>query len=335
MRAVSRYRPQRLPAAALLALMLLVWLPPTATAQTCQVTNTPTLDFGTVSATANTDAQTTVVVTCQGTTPFTNSQVTACVFIDEGFPPGVAPRYMSNDAGALMRYDLYSNPARTQLLGPTGGSQWIHGLSFQISGTNPQSITFNIYGRVPAGQALPAAYLYEGVPGPSTLRYSNAPFLLPAPTAENCRDGVFPLLGSAGQSQFFFGPVQARVADNCVINLASDLDFGTVSQLAGTIDQSAEIQMRCATDTAWSMTLDNGQNASNGQRRMAFNGNYIAYELYRDPARLIRWGDTRATGANDIGDNNDLALIVHGRVPAQPTPPAGSYQDTITVTLTY
>lgn len=318
----------------LLLLLVLAWLPFSASAQSCQVIRSPNIDFGEIQGTATTDVVATVVVSCQGLAPFGN-QMTACIFPGEGIPSGVAPRRMTNDAGAMMNYDLYANPAQTQLLGPLGGSQPVYAISVQAGALSPQQVSFNIYARVPGGQVLPAAYLYEGNPGPSILRYSYGPPLLTPPTAANCRDGTFPLLGGAGQSQFFFGTVSAQVANACQISIATDLDFGSAARLDAPRDQTSLIRMRCATDTAWTMTLSNGSNPANGQRRMASNGNFLPYELYLDPALLIRWGDSEATGASDVGENADVSFPVYGRVFPQPAPIPGAYSDTITVTLTY
>ena len=305
-----------------------------ALAQTCQVSNTPTLDFGTASPTANTDAQTTVTLSCQGPPTF-SAQITACIFIDLGSPGGMAPRRMSNDAGALMNYDLYSNPARTQLLGPFGGGYPIYAINFPIATAAQLQISFTIYGRIPRAQALPAAYVYTALPGASVVRYSYGSQLLPAPSAENCRDGTGPLFGGAGLSNFTFGTVQARAADTCVLDMASDLDFGSTSHLNSPLDQVSEIRMRCATETPWSITLDDGINPDNGQRRMASNGSYITYELYKDPMLSMPWGNTRETGTSEEGVNLDVALPVYGRVFPQAMPLPGNYSDTVTVTLTY
>lgn len=327
--------PRKLRIATLHILLLaLAGLPFFAWAQSCQVIRSPNIDFGEIRGTATTDTAATVVVSCQGLAPFGN-QITACIFPGEGVPGGVAPRRMTNDAGALMNYDLYANPAQTQLLGAFGGSQPVYAISIQAGALGPQQIPFNIYARVPGGQTLPAAYRYEGNPGTSILRYSYGPPLLAPPTAENCRDGTFPLLGGAGQSQFLFGTVSAQVPSACLITIATDLDFGSASRLDAPRDQSSLIRLRCATGTAWTMTLSNGNNPANGQRRMASNGNFLPYELYLDPALLIPWGDSEATGASDVGENEDVAFPVYGRVFPQPAPIPGSYSDTITVTLTY
>ena len=307
---------------------------PSASAQSCQVSNTPTLDFGTSSPTANTDAQTTVTLSCQGPPTF-SAQITACVFIDLGSPGGMAPRKMSNDAGALMNYDLYSNAARTQLIGPFGSGYPIYAINFPIATAAQLQINFTIYGRIPRAQALPAAYVYTALPGASMVRYSYGSQLLPAPSPENCRDGTSLPFGGVGTSNFTFGTVQARAANTCVLDMASDLDFGSTSRLDTPINEISELRMRCATDTPWSITLDNGANSDNGQRRMASNGNYIPYELYRDPVLNIPWGNTQDTGISEEGVNLDVAIPVYGRVFQQAAPAPGNYSDTITVTLTY
>ncbi|WP_312366661.1 spore coat U domain-containing protein [Stenotrophomonas sp.] len=318
-----------------LLLVLLLWSSLPATAQqSCRVLSSTPLDFGTVSSAGDSTASATLTVSCQGL-PGVPVQVTVCAFIDEGTPPGIAPRRLDNGVNAFMNYDLYANAARNQLIGSLSSGHPIFYSNLSIPLTGTAQINLTAYGRIPPGQNLPAAYLYEGFPGPGQLRYSFAAPFGGAPSPENCRDGVAPVFGSAGQSTFLFGPVQARATANCVLNLASDLDFGTVTRLDSTREASSTIQLRCATDTDWSVTLSNGLNALNGQRRMVSNGNYLPYELYRDPALLIPWGDTLPTAAADTGDNEDMSLTVYGQVFAQPEAVPGRYSDTITVTLTY
>ena len=319
-----------------LLIALLLWLPLLAEAQqSCRVVSSTLMDFGTVSTAGNTDASANLSISCQGL-PGVPVQVTVCIFVEEGFPSGMAPRRMGNNAGAFMAYDLYANAARTQLLGPFGRNYDIFYtfLSLPIIGSAQYSLS--VYGRVPPGQNLPAAYRYENAMSQGLLRYVFAAPFAGASSGENCRDGVAPIFGSAGQSTFTFGEAQAHVADNCVINLASDLDFGTVSQGDAPRDATALIQLRCATDTDWFVTLGTGLNpTSSGNRRMVSNGNFLPYALYRDRALLLPWGSTQLNAVADSGDNEDVSLTVYGRVFPQPATVPGSYSDTITVTLTY
>lgn len=90
--------------------------------------------------------------------------------------------------------------------------------------------------------------------------------------------------------------------------------------------------------TAWNVSLNDGQNVSGSTRRMRLGatGNYVTYELYRDPARTQRWGVT--TGSDTVpgtGTGSAQNLTVYGRVPASQTVPAGSYSDVVTITVTY
>jgi spore coat protein U-like protein len=66
------------------------------------------------------------------------------------------------------------------------------------------------------------------------------------------------------------------------------------------------------------------------------NGRYIQYELYRDSARSQRWGNTPGTdSSDDTGSGSAQTATVYGRVPAQAVTAAGTYSDTVTVTLTF
>ena len=58
--------------------------------------------------------------------------------------------------------------------------------------------------------------------------------------------------------------------------------------------------------------------------------------LYSNSGRTVVWGNT--VGTNTIagtGNGSVHNLTVYGSVPAQTTPAAGTYTDTITVTVTY
>ena len=71
------------------------------------------------------------------------------------------------------------------------------------------------------------------------------------------------------------------------------------------------------------------------QRKMTFSGRQITYGLFRDVARLQPWGTT--IGGNTVsgtGSGGTQSVTVYGRIPPQPTPPPGLYQDNITVTIT-
>ncbi len=310
-------------------------LPATARAQSCWVSGSANIDFGTVSASSPTDAQTNLGVACQASfnAPFGwATRFRICVFVGEGSISGMAPRRLSNYNGAYMNYDLYADAARTLLVGPPGSNYPVYDAAVDAPLGTIQLANMPLYGRVPAGQNLPATYPYQGHPAPSVVKYSYG--YLFSPSEADCRNGTPGFLGGTGEASFGWGGVYAAFANTCRVVVATDLDFGNVGALTSNRDQTSTIELKCPTGTAWRVGLDNGTNASGSTRRMASGSNRISYELYRNNARSQRWGNTNGSDVSGTGNNAVQALTVYGRVPAQASP-AGSYVDTVTVTLTY
>jgi spore coat protein U-like protein len=65
-------------------------------------------------------------------------------------------------------------------------------------------------------------------------------------------------------------------------------------------------------------------------------GGTLNYALYRDTGRTNNWGSTIGTDTQTgTGSGLIQTLTVYGQVAAAQTPLAGTYSDTVTVTLTY
>src|SRR5690606_26462753 len=130
----------------------------------------------------------------------------------------------------------------------------------------------------------------------------------------------------------------AIVPAHCALS-ASDLDFGSVPGLIDQHrDQTSVISLTCTGGTAWNVALDDGQNASGNVRRMrrTDGGGHVAYDVYIDAARTRRWGSTAGVDTQQgTGTGHQQTATVYGRVPSGQSVPAGSYSDTITVTVTY
>lgn len=306
-------------------------MPLPAAAQYCQPA-TGAINFGTVSPDALTDSQNNLAYTCQSNATATYFRI--CVYIAEGEPlGGVSPRRMTNYNGAELKYDFYSDAARTQVIGPppTGGGFPTYSFTTMIPGGYVQvQNTFPLYARVPAGQTnLPAGNTFQSQVNGSVFRYSWANGTYPA----NCNTGT----GTGAPT--FYSSVTATVSNSCRITLATDLDFGAVGSLAANRDQASSILVRCPVGTTWRLGLSDGINASGTVRRMRSPaGNFVTYELYRDAGRTQRWGNTLGTDTTNgtgMGEATAVTQSVYGRVPAQTSRPSGTYTDTITVTLTY
>lgn len=128
------------------------------------------------------------------------------------------------------------------------------------------------------------------------------------------------------------------IVDACTALSANDLDFGTQGVLGSAVDQSSTFSVTCTSGASYSIKLSAGANPStagdvNTRRMKHGTSDYVGYNLYSDSPGGTVWDNT--TGVSRTGTGSAETVTVYGRVPAQATPPAGSYTDTVTVTVTY
>jgi spore coat protein U-like protein len=129
--------------------------------------------------------------------------------------------------------------------------------------------------------------------------------------------------------------VQVTIQETCTVtsSTGTTLDFGTQTLLNAAVDASTDIEVQCTSGTDYDVSLDNGQNAS---RRMKLGTDFVDYELYTDGARSSVWPTSAATAPYSYTGNGAAQTItVYGRIPVQTTPPAGTYLDTVAITVTY
>jgi spore coat protein U-like protein len=139
--------------------------------------------------------------------------------------------------------------------------------------------------------------------------------------------------------------VSLTIAAQCVINSASTLAFGSLGVLGGiggttNNDATSTIAVQCTNTTPFDIGLDAGTNGGTTTTRKLKNtlsAATVHYTLWQDSGRsTTNWGDTVGTDTMTLtGDGASHSYTVYGRIPAQTTPLAGSYADTVTVTVTY
>ncbi len=306
-------------------LLLLASLPANATTCTASLSN---LNFGSVNPFGgNVDVSGTLSYSC--TRPFSiglgSLSVLICINIGDGSQGdgGISPRRMGDGGGNYLNFNLYSDVARSIIWGHSAQAfpavtvtdAFVPLLTTSVGGSRP------IYGRIPGGQTglVPGSYsnLFSGVH--ASVEWADG-LLLPS----SCDEGT---------TNFSFSTL-ATVQNQCTVS-ASNLDFGTQGTLTSNVDANSTVSVTCTSNTAYQVGLNNGLNFSS-VRRMASLGNFVSYELYRDVARTLRWGNTlNVDTRTGTGSGALQALTVYGRVPPQASKPVGVYSDTITVTVTY
>jgi len=115
------------------------------------------------------------------------------------------------------------------------------------------------------------------------------------------------------------------------------LDFGTQYFLSKGIEvvgqpNGGAIRVKCANGISFTVLLDGGQSGNTASRYLINEqGNKVSYNLYTDSSHSTVWDDI--TGLTVAGNGQEMWLAVYGVIPAQPTPSAGIYTDTIKVTI--
>lgn len=133
--------------------------------------------------------------------------------------------------------------------------------------------------------------------------------------------------------------VQLEIVDDCQMATPATLDFGSTGVIDDDIDDSVDLSMQCTEGTAYNVGLSAGLHASPSDdvddRHMEAGGELIAYQLYKSNAYATVWGDTGLARVASTGTGAAQTFTVWGRVPAQATPPADTYDDTVTVTMSF
>jgi spore coat protein U-like protein len=311
----------------LIAAAAIAW-PRGAQAQsiTCSATMT-NVSFGSVNPlSSQTDANAMLSYSCQNSANSTR-YATVCFSIGDGVQGGGAanPRRMQNGAGDPLMFQLWQNASHTTIWGSTFfGVNTPVEVDVRIGRRASVSGSATLYGRVVAGQstATPGAYQDQFIGNHTAVTINESSSSAPG----TCATSIL--------STFAF-TASANVTSQCSVS-ATTLNFGTVGLLAANTDGTSTVSVQCANGVAYQVGLNNGQHASGNARRMQGPGGLVSYELYRNTTRTQRWGNTlngdTVTGG---GTGSTQNLTVYGRVPAQGTPSAGTYNDTITVTVTY
>ena len=135
------------------------------------------------------------------------------------------------------------------------------------------------------------------------------------------------------------GAWEAR-AETCTVAVTS-LNFGSYNVFASTpTDSTATIVIDCngnARDLR--ISIGRGSASSFGARRMSKGSERLFFNVYRDAARTAIWGDGTGGSQVEIVDrvqnNQPHQVAVYGRVPAGQDVSAGSYTESVIVTIDY
>lgn len=126
---------------------------------------------------------------------------------------------------------------------------------------------------------------------------------------------------------------------SCQVTSTSNVAFGTSSIFTTPLTATGSVAVQCTNTTPYNVGLNagTGTGATTTNRLMTGGGATIGYQLFRDAARTLNWGNTVGTDTlAGTGNGQAQTLTVYGLVPVPTTVPApGTYTDTVQVTVTY
>lgn len=131
----------------------------------------------------------------------------------------------------------------------------------------------------------------------------------------------------------------------------SGVAFGVYdASLPTPTDSTGSVTIRCshiaggAVKTYYTLALTAGNSGTFAQRQMRAGLSILNYNLFNSATRTQVWGNGTG-GSTQVGGSllvnpgkfaiNEIVHPIYGRIPAQQPADAGSYSDTILVTLTF
>jgi spore coat protein U-like protein len=251
----------------------------------------------------------TLTINCSGLSFFPTT-VYACVAMP-------TPWQMLGPRGSTLGYSIQGPPpATTPWSNTTQLSIPVTGTFFGFAATG----RFDIVARLSGGQraAPPGFYIQPLV---ATVTYGTL----------NCTSSIITV-----QSSSFAFNTSVTVEKSCNV-AATNLSFGSTGSLRAPLAGQSSLNVQCSNGIGYSLGLNGGSAGAIDptQRKMKFGANAITYGLYQDAANARPWGTAGANLVSGTGTSASQPYSVYGLVPAQATPPPGTYTDTIVVSVTY
>ena len=127
-------------------------------------------------------------------------------------------------------------------------------------------------------------------------------------------------------------------AATCTVSTTT-VNFGTYDVFsAAPTDSTGAVTYNCSLATTIRISLSKGS-GSFTRRTLVGSADSLDYNLFLNAARTTVWGNgtgqTQTYSANLPPNNQNVVVTIYGRIDASQDVRAGSYTDTITITIDY
>ena len=124
------------------------------------------------------------------------------------------------------------------------------------------------------------------------------------------------------------------VAASCTVT-PQNVSFGPYDSLSrAAVDGVGSVSVNCDSAVSFEISLDQGSSGTFASRAMTSGEAAMTYNLYTGASRTTVWGDGSG-GSTTVGGGGTGDITVYGRVDGGQNLPAGTYVDTVVVTVTY
>jgi spore coat protein U-like protein len=128
-------------------------------------------------------------------------------------------------------------------------------------------------------------------------------------------------------------------AAHCTISTTS-VSFGSYDVFNSTpTDTTGTVSITCTGNADVTITLSKGGSSTFNPRTLSGASDTLNYNLYKDAARTTIWGDGTGSTAtytqSGVPNNTAQNLTIYARIPAAQDVRAGTYTDSVTVTIDF
>ena len=133
--------------------------------------------------------------------------------------------------------------------------------------------------------------------------------------------------------------VSTSIPTSCTTATVTNVTFGSPATLAVAADNTASgtLQITCTVGGTYTVIADNGSNYSGSSRRMrkGVSTAYLTYGLFTDASRVNAFPTTTGAATVISGTGNPVTTTLYAVLNAQSATEAGSYTDSVQLTVTY
>lgn len=238
---------------------------------------------------------------------------TGLLTLSQGAAASYTPRHMPRTTApaANLDYNLFMDASHTIIWGDgTSGTQYVT----LVSTPGNKVYAGTIFGNIPGGLDVPPGTYTDTIQ--ATLDW-----------------------GTGVDAKFF--TVTATVAAECTVSTAT-LNFGAYDPVSANLiapkDSTSAINVYCTKNTLATVALDNGLNFFGGNRRILSGlGDLLNYQLYTDAGHSIIWNAVNTDSGTSTSKLTPIngGFTVYGRIFPGQDVRAGSFTDTVLVTVNY